>query len=158
MSKNNNNPVKDDKSILMDMPEVKDIPGQENVIPPRMREMEDSTPSSSDEEGEGILDDLNAEDSDEILGNDDATLEDDDTNVTAEEKDLLDQTDLRFDDEVEDLKKVKLDSTDGEDVLNEEGDPLDFGGDLDVPGSEDDDSDEELGEEDEENNAYSNPN
>jgi hypothetical protein len=29
------------------------------------------------------------------------------------------------------------------------------GNDLDVPGSEDDDADEEIGEEDEENNSYS---
>ena len=44
------------------MPEVKDIPGQEHVHPPRMREMEDTTSSSAGEEGEGILDDLNDDD------------------------------------------------------------------------------------------------
>jgi hypothetical protein len=55
------------------------------------------------------------------------------------------------------LRKATLDDTD------EEGTPLNegsfkrdtSGSDLDVPGSEDDDADEEIGEEDEENNPYS---
>ena len=42
-----------------------------------------------------------------------------------------------------------LDSKDLDDELNRTGD------DLDVPGSEDDDADEDMGEEDEENNYYS---
>ena len=50
------------ETIVIDMPEVKDIPGQENVIPPRIREMEDITISSADEEGAGLLHDLNKED------------------------------------------------------------------------------------------------
>jgi len=43
---------------------------------------------------------------------------------------------------------------DGE-MLNEGSDRS--GRDLDVPGSEDDDADEKIGEEDEENNSYSLP-
>jgi len=52
------------------------------------------------------------------------------------------------------LRDAKLDRVDNE------GDPLNEGNDLaaqdlDVPGSEEDDANEEIGEEDEENNAYS---
>lgn len=51
----------------------------------------------------------------------------------------------------------KLDNTDNDgDPLNEETDNA--GTDLDVPGSEDDDANEEIGEEDEENNYYSDSN
>ena len=51
-----------------------------------------------------------------------------------------------------------LDNTDADgDPLNEDGSAVNdlSGGDLDVPGSSDDDADEMIGEEDEENNFYS---
>ena len=59
-------PAKDQEKLkqeefTIDMPEVKDIPGQEHIHPPVIREMQDTTISSADEEGEGILDDLNKE-------------------------------------------------------------------------------------------------
>lgn len=137
-----------DKETIIDMPEVKDIPGQEHVKPPRMREMMDDTPSSSDEEGDGILDDLNKEDDD--------TLMDDKTNVSQTEKDLLRQSGRPVTDEDRDLTNMELDETDEDgEALSESSDPLDMGEDLDIPGSELDDDDEDLGEEDEENNAYS---
>src|SRR6476660_6282606 len=47
------------EETTINMPEVKDIPGQEHITVPRFKEMQDTTISSSDEEGEGILDDLN---------------------------------------------------------------------------------------------------
>jgi len=141
-----------DKEIIIDMPEVKDIPGQEHIKPPRMNEMADTTASSSDEEGEGILDDLNKED-------DDDELTDPSTDVSKEEQDLLDQTDRPVTDETIDLQKIALDKIDEDDPdeTNEKANPLDMGEDLDVPGSELDDDDEDLGEEDEENNSYSAP-
>jgi hypothetical protein len=136
------------KEIIIDMPEVKDIPGQEHVKPPHMREMMDSTPSSADEEGEGILDDLNSEDDD--------TLMDDTVNVSSTEKDLLRKSDRPVTDEDRDLAEMELDDTDEDgEQLSETSDPKDMGADLDIPGSEIDDEDEELGEEDEENNSYS---
>lgn len=138
---------KEAKEIIIDMPEVKDIPGQEHIKPPRIREMMDSTPSSSGEEGEGILDDLNKED-DEIFA-------DEETNVSPIEREVLGKTDRPVTEEDEDLKKMALDETDDEDELNESSNPQDMGADLDIPGEELDDDDEELGEEDEENNAYS---
>src|SRR5206468_11809336 len=54
-----------DEETTIDMPEVKDIPGQEHVRAPRVREMEDTTISSADEEGAGLLDDLNGEEADD---------------------------------------------------------------------------------------------
>jgi hypothetical protein len=140
----------DNKEIKIDMPEVKDIPGQEHVRPPRMREMEDTTASSADEEGEGILDDLNNDDS--------LDMEESNPNVSRMEKKLLKEAARPVSDDTKDVKSAAVDKTDGEDNLNEEGEPFDMGEDLDVPGSEEDDEDEELGEEDEENNSYSQPN
>lgn len=139
----------DDKSITIDMPEVKDIPGQEHVRPPRMREMEDATASSDDEEGKGILDDLNKDD-DEIIT-------DDKSNVTRTEKQLLAKADRPVEKETKNVNATRLDKTDGEDPLNESSNTWDMGEDLDVPGAELDDDNEELGEEDEQNNPYSKP-
>jgi len=142
---------KDRGSIIMDMPEVKDIEGQENIRPPHIREMMDTTISSADEEGEGILDDLNKDDADydEL---------DENSNVSASEKNLLSKTDHPLTEEGRDISKLALDESDGTDLLNEGSDPsADMGKDLDVPGAELDDDDEEIGEEDEENNTYSRP-
>jgi hypothetical protein len=132
------------KEITLDLPEVKDIPGQEHIRPPRINEMIDSTASSAGEEGEGILDGLNED-----------TIADDETNVTASEKKLLKATERPPSPERRDIEALSLDKTDGEDLLNEESDPQDLGEGLDVPGAELDDDDEEIGEEDEENNSYS---
>lgn len=43
----------------LDLPEVHDIPGQENITVPPMGELADVTASSDDEEGRGILDNIN---------------------------------------------------------------------------------------------------
>jgi hypothetical protein len=45
--------------VIIDMPEVQDIPGQENVRVPDMREMQDTTISSADEEAEDLLSEIN---------------------------------------------------------------------------------------------------
>lgn len=51
---------------------------------------------------------------------------------------------------------LSLDMGEDEELLKHRTRPVDFGGqDLDVPGAELDDSDEAIGEEDEENNSYS---
>ena len=76
------------------------------------------------------------------------------TDVTEEEKILLDRSDRPVTDDSENVEKLALDQTDGEDPLNVSGNPGDMGEDLDVPGAELDDDNEEIGEEDEENNAY----
>ncbi len=140
--------TEDPKSFMIDMPEVKDIPGQEHVKPPRMSEMVDSTPSSSDEEGEGVLDELDSDNEEELF-------DDTDTDVTEEEIADLEQSDRQVNEETLDRRKLALDKDEDNEGLNEEGNPLDLGEDLDVPGSELDDEDEANGEEDEENNSYS---
>lgn len=138
---------KEPKEMKIDLPEVKDIPGQEHIKPPKMREMNDETISSADEEGDGILDELN--------GEDDLNL-DDRSNVSPTEKELLSKADRIETEEDRDLETMELDETDEDgDELSETSDPLDMGEDLDVPGADLDDEDEELGEEDEENNPYS---
>jgi hypothetical protein len=138
---------------------VKDIPGQENIRPPRIGEMIDSTASSDSDEGKGILDDLNKEDSTGSAEDIDTSgITDPTSEVTPEEIELLDKSERGGSIESEVVEKLALDSTDGEDPLNEEGDPSDLGEDLDIPGAELDDENEAIGEEDEENNPYSNSN
>ena len=149
---------KKNEEVTMDMPEVKDIPGQENVRPPRIREMEDTTASSDGEEGIGILDELNTDHPpvnpvDNLIN----ATPDPATDVTDMEKTLLERADRPVSDDTENVQRLALDNTDGEDPLNQTGTPGDMGEDLDVPGAELDDDNEEIGEEDEENNAYTKP-
>lgn len=128
----------------LDLPEVKDIPGQEHIHVPHMEEYADTTISSADEEGVGVLDN---EDETEITG---------ESNVTKEERQALrDAADKSpYVKDEENLAKAQLDNTDEEgEALNEKTNVS--GSDLDVPGSEGDDDNEEIGEEDEENNSYS---
>ena len=129
------------EETILDLPEVKDIPGQELIHPPKMNSFADVTISSDGEEGKGLLD-----------FKDDP---DDESDVTRQENDLLEQSVNRMastDDK--DQARATLDNTDNDgELLNEQNDAS--GKDLDVPGSEDDDDNEELGEEDEENNSYS---
>ena len=141
-SKRDKELLKPDEGTL-DLPEVKDIPGQEHVRPLPPGEMADTTISSADEEASKLLD------------TDEDVLMDKDLNVTSTERDLLQRSSesmATLDDEQ--LNLAALDSTDDDgEKLNESSDMS--GNDLDVPGSEDDDADEEIGEEDEENNSYS---
>ena len=141
-SKRDKELLKPDEGTL-DLPEVKDIPGQEHVRPLPPGEMADTTISSADEEASKLLD------ADEDI------LMDRNLNVTSTERDLLQRSSesmATLDDEQ--LNLAALDNTDDEgEKLNESSDMS--GNDLDVPGSEDDDADEEIGEEDEENNSYS---
>jgi len=146
-AKRKKNQKQKDDSVTIDMPEVKDIPGQENVKPPRMREMMDTTISSADEEGEGILDDLNKEIDNDIIT-------DKMSNVSNQEKNLLKKTGRPVDEEEKDRQKLALDNSDGDDFLNEDSDPENLGEDLDMP---DEDKNDEPGEEDEENTVYSRP-
>ena len=84
---------------------------------------------------------------------------DNDSFITPAEKAMLDEamhTDPLSQDEIN-LKHSSLDNTDKDgDVLNEMSVADDVSGEeLDVPGAENDDEDEIIGEEDEENNSYS---
>ena len=137
------------ESAVIDLPDVKDIPGQEHVIPAPLGELADSTISSDDEEGVGIFDE-ESDEPDIVMGND--------ADVSTEEKNDLETTDQDMPTKDEqNLRQASMDNTDeeGED-LNEQGFGKDISGvDLDVPGTEADDANEQIGEEDEENNPYS---
>jgi hypothetical protein len=131
-----------DKATL-DLPDVKDIPGQEHVRPLPAGEMADTTISSADEEG------------DNILNTDEDILTDESTTVSNTERDLLQKSvESMSTGDDDQLNDAAVDNTDNDgDLLNETVN--NSGSDLDVPGSEDDDANEEIGEEDEENNSYS---
>lgn len=127
------------EETTLDLPDVEDIPGQENIRVPKMREMMDTTISSSDEEGDRIF-------------KEDGDVEAD---VSKEEKDLLKRSSESMSSEDDEaIRNSMIDNTDNDgEKLNESVDVS--GDDLDVPGAELDDEDEEIGEEDEENNSYS---
>ena len=99
--------------------------------------------SSADEEGKGVLDD------------DEDIITDKANNVTNVERELLQRSSESMatrDDQQ--LNSADVDKTDDDGTpLNENADHS--GDDLDVPGSEEDDPNEKIGEEDEENNPYS---
>ncbi len=145
--------------FTIDLPDVSDIPGQENIHVPKMKEMADVTAASTGEEGEGLFEN---EDGGELEDDDlnDEDLEDgeDESNVTDEEKELLQRADedMPTEDDIN-LRKAALDSVDEDgELLNEGGSKNDLSGsDLDLAGTEDDDDLESIGEEDEENNIYS---
>ena len=141
-----------EKKNTIDMPDVSDIPGQEHVRPPKAGEMADTTISSADEEGDNVFGAQGSTDDDLQM--------DQSSNVSADERALLARMGRDGADD-EPLRKSSLESTDNEGApLNEKG----FGegkndevsaDDLDVPGSDLDDGDEAVGDEDEENNDYS---
>ena len=141
-SKRDKELLKPDEGTL-DLPEVKDIPGQEHVRPLPPGEMADTTISSADEEANKLLD------------TEEDILLDKELNVTSTERGLLQRSSesmATLDDEQ--LNAAALDNTDDEgEKLNESSDIS--GKDLDVPGSDEDNANEEIGEEDEENNSYS---
>lgn len=136
------------ESSTFNLPEVSDIPGQENIKPAPMGDLADDTISSSDEEGDSIFDD-------DI---DDDIEESNDSNVSEEEKNDLEVSaeDMPTEDDIN-LRKAALDNADKDGVLLNESSSKDnvSGTGLDVPGADSDDEDEEIGEEDEENNEYS---
>ncbi len=132
------------ETTILDLPEVKDIPGQEHVRPMPPGEMADTTISSADEEADYLF-----EDEDEELETQ--------SNVSPQEAELLKRSSesMASQDDVG-VNRAALDNTD------DEGTPLNektglSGRDLDVPGSEEDDANEDIGEEDEENNSFSIP-
>ena len=135
------------EEVTLDLPDVRDIPGQEHIKVPVMNELGDTTASSADEEGDDVL-------GDEV----DEDVEGDSSDITPLERSLLDRADEDVPSDDDDrLRKTALDDTD------EDGEPLNeasmgtdvTGRDIDTPGQEMDDADEDTGEEDEENNEYS---
>ena len=140
------------ETTIIDLPDVEDIPGQENVRPMPMGEMADTTIASDDEEGVGIFDD---NEEDDLVSNSKINVSDKErSDLEHADKDMptRDETNLR---------EAAMDNVD------EDGEPLNekgfgqredvSGEDLDIPGANADDAMENIGEEDEENNDYSIP-
>lgn len=150
--------------VVMDLPDVADIPGQEKIRVPNIQSMQDTTISSDGEEGAGIFDDDDEDDTqdtvidDEEVVNDDEFVTGNEADVTPEEVTMLQRADedMPTDDDIR-LRRAELDPTDNEgDPLNEASLADDVSGsDLDIAGADSDDPMEEIGEEDEENNFYS---
>lgn len=146
------------EETILDLPDVSDIPGQENIQPLSFGELADNTISSDDEEGADVFDD-NDDDSDI---NEDGSIEmvmGTKADVNANERKALDDdTYLPTNDENR-LRRATMDNTDFlGDGLNEGG----FGAgeeesaeDLDVPGRTDETTTTSLGQGDEENKEYS---
>lgn len=133
------------EEAIINLPDVEDIPGQANVKPPESNQEEDLTIASDDEEGVGIFEEET--DEEDIDANDD-------TIVSRQERELLRDTESLDNIDDADLKRARLDDRDLEGEKLNEQTPQD-GKDLDVPGQEADDDNEDIGEEDEENNEYS---
>ncbi|MGB8190900.1 MAG: hypothetical protein WCF67_03220 [Chitinophagaceae bacterium] len=140
--------LRGDQAII-DLPEVKDIPGQEHIHVPGLGELADTTASSDDEEGVGLLDDLNE---------DDTIRMGTEADITANDREMLERGDDYMPTGDEDkLARASMDNTDFEgEPLNEKGFGTErTGSDLDTGGIDEDDKMENIGEEDEENNQYS---
>ena len=139
------------ENATIDMPDVSDIPGQENITVPNLGEISDTTIEGSDEEGDEIWDE-------DIDTDDDALMPaDEDSTVLKEEKDTLMRTEMDVPTEDNtNLRSAALDDYDNEgDPLNEASGATDVSGkDLDTTVVMNDDAMEDIGEEDEENNTY----
>lgn len=135
------------EETYIDLPDVKDIPGQEFVNAPPLGELGDTTISSDDEEGTGVFDE---DDEDELRTGTDA-------DVSSSEREALADDDYLPTRDENNLRRATMDNADFQgEQLNERGFGEERSGrDLDIPGSELDDRNEQIGEEDEENNDYS---
>src|SRR5665213_2576087 len=163
MQQNEKNPGKDELSDEIDsphdrkelnivqkavnIPDAHEIRGQEDFTPAPLGILAGTTISSADEEGSEAFD--------ENL--DDEIINSPDSNVSEEERETLGRTFADMPGDDENLREAALDNRD------DDGNELNEGSfknnispsDLDIPGEELDDADENIGEEDEENNDYS---
>ncbi len=138
------------EEVIIELPDVKDIPGQEFFHPAPLGMLADTTISSADEEGEGLFPE-DDEDEDEIIMGTEA-------DVSTEEKETLKRgEDYMPTRDENNLVGANLDDSDFEGEKLNEGSfgTRRSGKDLDIPGEEIDDPNEAIGEEDEENNEYS---
>jgi hypothetical protein len=135
------------EETFIDLPDVKDIPGQEFVNAPPMAGIGDTTISSDDEEGTSVFD---RDDSEDLRTGNDA-------DVTRGERVALARTDYMPTTDEDNLVQARMDNVDFQnEPLNERGFGQErTGEDLDVPGSTDETTSESLGQGDEENKYYS---
>jgi hypothetical protein len=141
------------EETTIDLPDVKDIPGQENIHVPDLREMADTTIASDDEEGAGIFDEEDNKDAsserlgaaqelneDDLISGDDEELEADLDGKESDEVFKDDEIDVTDDsvsedsdvteDEVEALERTEnMDSPDNENLYRAKLDDEDYEGD-----------------------------
>jgi hypothetical protein len=137
------------EETTIDLPDVKDIPGQEFIHVPAIGEMADTTPASDDEEGKRIFDQDDREDF--TPGNE--------GDVSREEREALRDTTYMPTRDEDRLRKARMDNVDFQgEPLNEEsfgeGQSL-SGSDLDIDAAPDETRTSSMGQGDEENKLYS---
>jgi hypothetical protein len=137
------------EQTTIDLPDVKDIPGQEFVHAPNIGEMADTTAASDDEEGRGVFDLDESEDF--TPGNE--------GDVSREEREALRDTTYMPTQDEDRLRQARMDNVDFQgEPLNEasfgEGQSL-SGADLDMDAANDDTRTDAMGQGDEENKLYS---
>ena len=136
------------EETFVDLPDIKDIPGQEFVNTPPAGSLGDTTISSADEEGVNVFDKDDAEDL-RHTGND--------ADVSRNEKKALEQIDYMPTTDEDNLQNARMDDVDFQnEPLNERsfGEER-TGRDLDVPGNTNETRTTSMGQGDEENKYYS---
>jgi hypothetical protein len=135
------------EETFIDLPDVADIPGQENVTVPSLDAIGDTTIASDDEEGVGVFDLDDSEDFTEGAGGD----------VTPDERRTLADSEYMPTRDEDNLRRARMDNTDFEGTTLNEGSfgEEHSGRDLDVPGSTDETRTDAMGQGDEENKNYS---
>ena len=136
------------EETFIDLPDIKDIPGQEFVNTPPAGSLGDTTVSSADEEGVNVFDKDDAEDL-RHTGND--------ADVSRNEKKALEQIDYMPTTDEDNLQNARMDDVDFQnEPLNERsfGEER-TGRDLDVPGNTNETRTTSMGQGDEENKYYS---
>lgn len=134
----------------LDLPDVKDIPGQEFVTAPPAGSLGDTTISSADEEGDTIFDNASADRT--------GVIRDSDYDVTPEERMTLQRGETYMPTRDEDnLHNATMDNTDFDGTpLNEASFGSEQSGrDLDIPDEVDETRTTAMGQGDEENKYYS---
>ncbi len=131
----------------IELPDVKDIPGQEFVNAPPVGMLGDTTISSDDEEGKNVFE------ADEVS----ESRSGNEADVSRDERIALERTDRQFSEDNLNLQRASLDNRDFDgERLNEKGFGQETSGnDLDVPGNTDENETDLPAQDDEENKLYS---
>ncbi len=137
------------EETTINLPDVKDIPGQEFANVPPAGSFADTTISSADEEGRNVFD----TDDDKDLSRTDTS-----SNVSRAQRLALEQTDYIPTRDEDNLYRADMDNVDFQGTpMNEKGfgETERTGDDLDVPGTTDETTTTSMGQGDEENDYYS---
>lgn len=138
------------EEATIDLPDVKDIPGQEFVHPPQLGSLADTTISSADEEGEGLFEDDEEDETDIVMGTE-ADINRDERRTLERGENYMPTRDEAY------LQQASLDETDNDgEELNEKGfGEVQTASDLDTGDMADETRTDAMGQGDEENKYYS---